>query len=985
MARAITSPELTLLRSFGETIPRSFGPWTELFMAVLHPNTIYTARLASLPSSNDQVAQISYNTGSGTLGDVKPGMTLLVGTTAGARDLGICRIRTAPDGGYFYIGETSEIEWSSNCYLTISDDFDIHARHIHVDDDEYLYMDYNVVYSDQHLNFDPVPVLGSHACLWLSGGSASVIFNSSDSWVFDSTISGHAWEAPGSSSSSGMSTATPTISYNAAGVYRVMCTVTAANGKTAMGVRYVFVFDDDHMPSTVFQIANCEGNVDMGGWMFDVTMQAEASLTDLREGTLVVLFAKDYYQGTEQSIGPIEGRENIVCVGRVGPSESIRWDPVAGQVHFIAYGPQFWLNKIKVGATQLDFTSGSPANWNQVKNLTPDRALWHLMHWRSTATMVMDFYPTGDALYDNRITSLANFLWAQLTEFAGLKLMAHVLCDRFGRLFAEIDPQMVPESGRGSFPEVMEITKDDWMEVIEFERATVHETGQVNISTRFVNSSGTSYTFYSLSPGHMPKRYGEWEINDGMLAASQADSNRKAGLLLGWKNNELPDMPIKLWGNNRMIDITPHQVLAITIAAGDTPRGLEYAGNLIPRRVTFRYDAEARWLSTELGCEAETFEQVVSEGDIPGSGDVDPSVPPLPPLPDLPDLPPIIPGGPGEPSATGPTVAVIHDANVGFMFSTNFNESSPTWQSFNAGLTVAQYQSANRFFRTPNGACYCAYILATSTSTSGPGFVAYAPSLGGTWTVIYDASNLSSGTNRWGIFAISYNPSASETVGIIIANASDSTPKMYVGSRSTFSIGAAVEVSGYLFGLHLSYGLGKWMLTGYDHVKLVSPDGASVSTPAASASNQDRPHVRASTTGKTFHPPQSGNHFYAADNNFATRVDNTPAATPAFDDAFYANIYFACDPTGQYMMTRYTGKGRSSDYGTTWVGIPNLPVGGWWFDYAGPGESTPRFVAAGGSSIRYSPNFGESWLNREGNVTGLAPIPSINMIKVLVW
>src|SRR4030067_950714 len=133
MARAITSPELSLLRSEGQ--------WSKLYMAVLVPNTIYTARLASLPSSNDQVYEISYNTGSGTLGNVKAGMLLYVGTSAGAYNLGMCRIRVAPDGTKIYIGETSEINRQSNCYLTIVDGFDLHPGHLHVDEDGGLLVD----------------------------------------------------------------------------------------------------------------------------------------------------------------------------------------------------------------------------------------------------------------------------------------------------------------------------------------------------------------------------------------------------------------------------------------------------------------------------------------------------------------------------------------------------------------------------------------------------------------------------------------------------------------------------------------------------------------------------------------------------------------------------------------------------------------------------------------------------------------------------
>ena len=106
MARALTTDELNLLRADGQ--------WTKLYLAVLNPNTVYTARLASLPSSFDNVHTISVTTESGTLSDVKPGMTAYVGTTAGAHDLGMVRIRKAPITGTWYIGLTSEITWQGS-------------------------------------------------------------------------------------------------------------------------------------------------------------------------------------------------------------------------------------------------------------------------------------------------------------------------------------------------------------------------------------------------------------------------------------------------------------------------------------------------------------------------------------------------------------------------------------------------------------------------------------------------------------------------------------------------------------------------------------------------------------------------------------------------------------------------------------------------------------------------------------------------------
>jgi hypothetical protein len=984
MTRAITSPELALLRSEGQ--------WSQLYMAVLKPNTVYTARLASVPVSNDQVFEISYNSGSGTLADVKAGMTLLVGTTAGARDLGLCRIRTAPDGSKIYIGETSEIIWSSNCYLTITDDFDLWARHIHVDDTEYLFMDYNIVYTDQHANFDPVPVLGTHACLWLTGVDVSVGFDASDSWVFDSTISSYAWSAPGSSTISGDTTATPTITYNAAGVYRVMCTVTAATGKTAMGVRYVFVYDDDNPPATVFQLANCEGNVDAGGWMFDVTMQAEATLIDLREGTLVVLFARDYYEGTEQSIGPIAGRENIICVGRVGPSESIRWDPISGQVHFIVYGPHFWMGKMKISATQLEFTSGSPANWNQVKNLTVDRALWHLMHWRSTATIVMDFYPTLDTLYDNKIASLANYLWTQLGEFAGLKLMAHVLCDRFGRLYACVDPQMVQASARSSFPVVMTVTEEDWSEVVEFERTTVFETGQVNISTRTVNSSGVSYTLYSLSPGHMPRRHGEWEINDGMLAASQTDSNHKAGLLLGWKNNEFSDIPLRLAQNNRMMDITPQQFLSITISAGDTPRGVAYSGHIIPRRITLRYDAEARFLSTDPGCEGETFEQITANGDIPGSGNVDPSIPPLPPLPPLPDLPPVIPGGIPEPTRDAPTKVLLLDENVGLIYTENFDEASPSWFTVNAGLstpllgTTPPYQLIQRFFVCPNGAVYV-YRMQSGTPSLDTDvyFLARAPSIGATFEMLVDITTV----NVNGIYCAGYNPLVPETVMYLRKDSTSGTNiRAYIGSGSTFSAGLnglPTTGGGSGTGGGLSYGYGIWLYQQGSGYRQISQNGSSLVASASLASlsfelfnPETEPIFRASTMARVMTKASSDRLLISTDN----------LVTQSYMAGVSDLVGFDCDPTGMLLMSRYnsgTGRYKSSDAGATWISMGALPVGNYYYKWAGrSGVSASRWIAAG-AVVRFSDDFGTTWQNKEGNITSIAPVPSIKGIWVVEY
>jgi hypothetical protein len=96
----------------------------------------------------------------------------------------------------------------------------------------------------------------------------------------------------------------------------------------------------------------------------------------------------------------------------------------------------------------------------------------------------------------------------------------------------------------------------------------------------------------------------------------------------------------------------------------------------------------------------------------------------------------------------------------------------------------------------------------------------------------------------------------------------------------------------------------------------------------------------------------------------------------------------ACDPSGMYMMLSWDAsgrRGRSSDGGTTIVGIPNLPVGGdYAYDFAGGVGVESRWVAAKGI-IRYSPDFGDTWENKEGNLSLVAPIPALDIIKVVEY
>ncbi len=662
MARTLTPTELALLRSKSQAC--------ELYLAIHTPAVVFTARLNGEPASDDRVYQIDYDDGNAGWANTIPDQTVYVGATPGGWEYGMIRLREALSGvsGTMKIAETSEIEWIDNSYLTVVDEFGLWPRHLHIAEDGTIYMDYDVEYTNQHSVCAPVPVLGPAATvLWLTGTTVSVQFDASDSWVIDSIIASYSWNAPGSSASSGMNTATPTVVYNAAGTYRVSCTITTSNGASCTGYRYIFVFDESHPPTRMFELESCDGEYERGGWGFRITMWDEAALPSVRDRAMVVLFARDWYGTTETSIGPVEGRENIVAIGWIN-GESIEWNTDRGCVHFDVEGPQFWLNEMMGFPSGIEDRNGTPTTWAEFNDLTVDKGLWHFLHWRTTATRCMDCYLTGDtrqiAVFDAPIGTL----WEQISRVANGTILAHPRCDRYGRLFVEIDAQYLPIASRSGIPIVQSITQDDWKSPLNIERVTVPPVAMIDLSG-VAYRDGNAQAIFSLARGHIPARYGKIERIDRLALESQAQSNALAGLIYGQRSGMYPHINISLAYNHRAFDIAPYQYARLTIAEDDTERGISGTMTLIPRRLSFQYSDGA--LRTEVEFEKTTTGE--------GLG-VDGDPPPEPPLPGQipPPPPPPVPPSPIPKNDIGAMILSRDQVAITY----NLEAASPIW--FNA-------------------------------------------------------------------------------------------------------------------------------------------------------------------------------------------------------------------------------------------------------------------------------------------------------------
>jgi PKD repeat protein len=961
VARAITSPELVLLRKQGD--------WSRAFLAIYKPNVIYTARLNGAPTSTDMVGEITFDGGTGTLTDVKAEMTLWVGTSAGARDLGVCRIRKEPIAGTIYIGFTSEIDWADDCYLTIVDHAMLSKKPVIVDTGGVTKMDGEVEYTDQYEDFDPVPVLSCHTMGTLIAGEVELAWDASNSWVFGSTIASYLWEAPGSLSIDDNTSASPVITYDTAGNYPVYCTVTAANGKSATGIQFAFVYDENNSPYAV-EVQEVSADYDGGGWEFRVKMFADADPADVIEGALCVLFADDYYGVTKQSLGQLVTRENIICWGYISGEENIEWDAEASAVEFSVMGPHYWLDQLEVNPLVLNLATSTPATWDAMPALTVDRALWHVLHYRTNATALLNITLSGDARYAPKFEASDGSPWAQMNEIAG-NIFGRIGCDRLGRFFAVIDPQCVPEGDR-TWATVMTLTKKDWKDSVSVMRSAQRKLAMLSTSGWVVDASASVTTLYSLAMGHVSVRFGASETIDKILAVSQAQFNTLTGLYMGWRNNEYT-FEFSMPQNNRMIDLWPNQFLSVSLAAGDTPRGIAYAGHLIPRSISLQPDPETGIWSTNITCEAETFAELAVDGDIPVGDDFDSSYPPMPKFPPMPPMPFPYPD-PTEVNLNLPEKVVILSTTHGVRYTVNGNDADPTkiiWLGMNSGINTGDaspFAGLAQIAVTPSGSLY---VRDDYT-------VWRADGVGGFWVPIATSADFSNQV----ITGMCVNPNEDDVIGIASSSGFSGASHFQIATAGVLSDCGTVDMR---YPICVCFAGDTWYLFGCSNGVFATPwvysfesDGTPIySGNRNTAVGQDAQTGYAVAIGGSdtvFQWDGSGAGGYNFITDGGATVTRSVAMWPT--DKVQA---VAFSPTGTYAMgTQGSTLLSSSDGGASWSGTAMTIGPNVWENC----RDDNRWLFGGGSVIRVTLDRGATYKELMGNLLYTTGLMDLNIIGI---
>jgi PKD repeat protein len=1002
MARPITAPELVYLRSPDQH--------SRLYLAIPATPAVFAARVNQTFTKYDMITSLTYDTvTTGAYTDIIPGMTVLIGSTAGASDVGIARARKAATSTKIFIGETSDASFADNQYITVIRDFAPWPRHPRVTAST-VKMDYDIAYSDQNTDFSPIPVWGSDRALGLTAASGALSFDASGSYCSGSSISAYAWTCAGATVTNG-TTATPTVTFTAPGTYQVYLTITAANGKSTLSSRSAYIYRmfnllDEHgeiiqaasLPTSQITLNQCGGAIDSGGWSFEVTMFGQCDIASIRPRAKVILFAEEYYNGAALSIGPLAGSENIIAIGWIA-EEGLEIAPDASTATFTVRGAQHWLNLESSFPLGVENTSGTASAWTNIKNLTVDKILINTLLWRTTLPYILDCYVTGDTRKASVLESPAGTLWAQITNLAQPTILARPACDRYSRLYVEIVTQYL--NSKASVPVVMTITKPDRAEMLDFARRVTSITSQLRLSGIYYNGTSAKAIF-SLSPGHTPKQFGSWKNQDYLLLASQATANDLAGDIVGTDNNPYPSIPIEFAQNNRMVDIAPNQFCYIDIAAADNVRGQGYTGNIIPRSVEYRL--EEGFLQARVDFEAQCAREIARKGDIPISETTSLNIPESPPPPIVPPIitPPVPPVPEDPPVVSRINRVTVREATQGIFYTDTPSDVSPTWLVANYGLPVAPGYISGMAVTGLKNIIISYGVLYEDESTYPFSGLWGAASGGGTFQKILSYADVATtlGVTGGAIRVwIATNPFSDVVAAICQStNKFEGTRKIFMGtSAGGFVAGAEfarrLEVT-YPF-TTMGYGNGEWrlvsheLLDDYTFVYRISGDGATITYDSGVTHPNfgDTSALYGLGTGSTYLLPNTGTNAQLTTDNGGT-FSAFPSRPAGYQGWWQA---VAGDLSGTVYMWS-SDYPLSTDGGVNWgafAAFPGIPGYGSRFFYYQPAIASLNewwaSVHNGGgysTGVFNSVDNGTTWIDRTGDLKLVAEIDTLDIVEI---
>lgn len=668
-------------------------------MFIHQPTVVFRARVNLVGSFEYPIQYIPYyNVTLGTEADIKPGMTVILGSSLGSDNHGRQRVRLAATPISIFVGISSqgvhdgELTLEQDDYIEVWDDRRLWAKIPVIDPEGNIYKDTNLEVDDRTTEPPPVAAMGtSGLCGTEVGGVLRFDFDGTYSFAVapGATISSYLWDPADGTIVDGTATsATVGIEFEP-GFRYIKLTVTDSNGKESYTERPIFVDESDHSLSfDGFDIE--EWDVTDIGQGISLKIMRDIPKTTYPDGTLIMIWEREPADPGD--------RDHMVIVG---------WEDEETAQHTATRRGLRKNTSITVldGAGRLDQLPGFPQNlsrdetrdtelvpevtWNYfVGDVDLKIYLIYILMWHSTALEVLDFVFDFDGS-DYKFVMLGSdgaTLWDQVDRRAKAFVPNFCLtCDRQGRIMIVPDPMLRDLSERTNVIQAV-ITEADWIE-IEFKRRRHPKNHWTKGEAVAAGTTQPIGTFFCRAPGLIPGQ-GPGEVTQGeQLALSQVDLNKSTGHRHARDNSEFDVVSIIAAVNDigdsdlipwRELEPAYKEWITLDISADSAAyRGITWADQrLLLKRVNISNERGEHGLQrvVKIEAEVETVGTPAVTEEVEQVPDVNEPPPPYIPV----EPPPFIPEG--EDLVLG----IGYDGHV--YRTTNFSAGTPTWDEVDLGV-----------------------------------------------------------------------------------------------------------------------------------------------------------------------------------------------------------------------------------------------------------------------------------------------------------
>lgn len=746
---ALTSPELTAFRGSGHA--------SYVWLSVVPSTTVATARINQASFTNP-VIQLTVDGTSGGWSNVRKGHTVWIGTTAGARDIGVYRLREDPTSNTLYIAEMSNGDpgllalatlrlLADNAYVTVVQDWNLWGIFPVIVNGEFR-MDFNDTYTNQNELGGAVPGyvnIGGHRRGRVSGGSIPFTFTAETHW-FDAGDGSFNWFFQNGTPSTATGAGPHTVSFTA-GIQEVTLVATNTNGAQAIAHRWVFAHDFAVNPP--YQVKVLGDRVTPQGRRISVEIiGATLDETALQTGSMVMLWEELYFEGgatlvsaTTDCVGWIEsvtgGDDNGVPTYRVEIFQALHR-----------------LEQIRGFSQQLTATA-NPSTWQEVSP-----ALCHfnfyvffLLYWHTTLLQLFDYEPQdfsnvlmnvwandpGD--WYTGINRLGAFVEAEFTQASD------------GTLRLRRKPSLMATSERNAVVERVTlsatVSTSDLAVIPEMEHRQFPEVGQTQaFAFRYDSSTGQKTGLKAYAPGETPGQSGRTEQMPDQWVVDQSELNVRVANYHASLNNPYPRIGVQLTRSNAVNALLTAPAerywVRLDVDAAFWPENIDFNSRCVVEDIAINWNEDGT-KDASLNLVPETDGNAAPGQTMPVTLDsqTDPTTVQFPPIDPI-DGTLVIPYDTtfGLPPVTTPLVSV-DEQTTGILFAwsanavgVSYNPAAPSFILFwsppvgeilqslvydyrSPRFTTNQHRGALRqWLLTDAGLYYCANALSSSPTVS---------------------------------------------------------------------------------------------------------------------------------------------------------------------------------------------------------------------------------------------------------------------------